>query len=132
MRAVFQLDDYEHIVIPTINPVWWPTSRNPFVYAREERVLDWSTVASGEVGMALRYGHRQSWASKNVVEWVRAGRSGGPLHKNSVRRVGPPGQVRPESGGRSQAARMKRCGKRRLVGQVKMRRYSDNVRAGPK
>lgn len=129
----YELDNYDNIETPC-SPAWWRTSRHPRVYAREEGVVDWSTVACGEEGMELRYGHRQSWDMKDLVEWGREGRPvGAKHHDNFVRRVGPPGPIHPP---KNKQQTGKRCTVRKLqntsVGRVRfrMRRYSDKMRAG--
>jgi hypothetical protein len=74
-----------HIVeyLPSNCPAFWPTTPFPKVYAREEWVVDWSSVVgtrSRESGMDLRYGPRKNWHLKNMAE-----------HGSSfVYRVGPP------------------------------------------
>jgi hypothetical protein len=80
-------DDFVIRVQP--NPALRCTYRVVRIYAREERVVDWSSVDSDEAGLQLRYGPRRDWLSKNGAEWAREGRPQAPPG-NIVYRVGPP------------------------------------------
>ena len=81
----------DYVVRISNNPALRVASRQIKVYAREERVVDWSSVESHRVGLELRYGPRQNWHLNNVVEWEREGRPRCPsYHDKIVYRVGPP------------------------------------------
>lgn len=113
-------DDY--VVHVPSNAAFWTTSKWPIIYAREERVVDWSSVACHEVGLELRYGSRLDWPSKNLVEWGCEGRIRGPY--KIVHRVGPPPPIREKM--------VRRTGRKSSTvgGRRTMRRHSDKVKAG--
>jgi hypothetical protein len=62
---------------------WWPSTIYAKIYAREERVVDWSSVGTLEEGLELRYGPRKHWQAMDDAECERFGvpmifRWGGP------------------------------------------------------
>ena len=62
---------------------WWPSTIYAKIYAREEHVVDWSSVGTHEEGLELRYGPRKDWQAMDDAHCEQSGvpmifRWGGP------------------------------------------------------
>lgn len=58
-------------VLRADKPAWWPSTVDAKIYAREERVVDWSSVGMLEEGLELRYGPRKDWQAMDDAEYPR-------------------------------------------------------------
>jgi hypothetical protein len=70
-------------VLRVDKPAWWPSTVYARINAREERVVDWSSVGTLEMGLELRYGPRKHWQAMDDTNCERSGvpmifRWGGP------------------------------------------------------
>jgi hypothetical protein len=52
---------------------WWPCTVHAKIYAREEWVVDWSSVGTLEEGLELRYGPRKDWQAMDESKCERSG-----------------------------------------------------------